>query len=96
MIHAWACRFDLQNWTHILVYSVANGAEQSTPAASRIEDVSSSISALRFVDKAWLRLLSGTELERVGYCTTGSFCVMGRNSKADIKIGLATKNLKVK
>ncbi|CAK9114759.1 unnamed protein product [Durusdinium trenchii] len=43
--------FDLQNWTHILVYSVANGAEQSTPAASRIEDVSSSISALRFVDK---------------------------------------------
>ena len=96
MIHAWACRFDLQNWTHILVYSVANGAEQSTPAASRIEDVSSSISALGFVDKAWLRLLSGTELESVGYCTTGSFCVMGRNSKADIKIGLATKNLKVK
>ena len=45
-------RFPLEKWTHILVYSASSGAEQSTPFAVRIADVSSSISGLTFVDKA--------------------------------------------
>eukprot|EP00434_Breviolum_minutum_P017639 symbB.v1.2.015570.t1/scaffold1165.1/size134377/2 len=43
--------FPLEKWTHILVYSASSGAEQSTPFAVSIADVSSSISGLTFVDK---------------------------------------------
>ena len=61
--HAVCCwRFDLQNWTHILVYSASNGAEQSTPAALRIGDASSSVSGLGFIDKAGLCKLQYSEI----------------------------------
>ncbi|CAE6912079.1 unnamed protein product [Symbiodinium natans] len=42
----------LQAFTHLLVYTVSSeGVEQSTPMATRILDVTSSISNLAFVDK---------------------------------------------
>ena len=47
----FSCRSKLQRWSHILVYSASSGAEQSTPFGLRIEDVTSSISSLEFVDK---------------------------------------------
>ena len=59
-------RFPLEKWTHILVYSASSGAEQSTPFAVSIADVSSSISALTFVDKVWCFGLAEGKLGRGG------------------------------
>ena len=51
-------RFDLQNWTHLGL----DVAEQSTPAALRIGDASSSVSGLGFIDKAGLYKLKSAEV----------------------------------